>query len=139
VARGACSYCGERQRVKPAQVYVWWYVGEDRVSYKLLTCPECLGARWQKILQTSNLASTGPITCIGCGGLLETDDSTVYLNLYLPKQPERQFELDFDAPCAESIFGDISEYGTRLANRGAQGSGAGNLAPEPSPWDSLEL
>jgi len=70
---------------------------------------------------------------------LETDDSTVYLNLYLPKQTAREYELDFDAACAATICGDTSEFGKRLANRGAENEGPRTSAPQPSPWDSIEL
>jgi len=137
--RPVCSYCGEVQRQKTAQIYNWWYVGETRVSYKLQCCAECLVERWQKILVTSNSTSTGDVTCIGCGGSLDPDDSPVYLNLYLPKQPERTYALDFDAPCAERICADTSEFGKRLEDRGARGEGPRSSAPQPSAWDSLEL
>lgn len=137
--RVVCSYCGERQRAKTAQIYTWWYVGEDRISYKLHTCADCLVERWKALLLTSNSTSTDEVTCIGCGGSLENDDSPVYLNLYLPKQPEKQYVLDFDAACAVRICADISDFGKRLENRGAQGEGPRSSAPQPSAWDSLEL
>ena len=138
--RRPCSYCGERGKDKLAQVYIWWYMPEgDRIAYKLHTCAGCLVERWQETLQMSNSILTGDATCIGCGGGLESDDSLVYLNLYLPKQTEREFELDFDAACAAKICGDIQHFGTRLANRGAMGEGPGTSAPQPSPWDELEL
>jgi len=134
-----CSYCGERQREKTAQIYIWWYVGEDRVAYRLWCCAGCAADRWAKILQTSNSTLTGEVTCIGCGGSLENDDSPVYLNLYLPKQTAREFELDFDAPCAAKIFADTSDFGHRLEDRGARVEGPGTSAPQLSAWDSLEL
>lgn len=137
--RIACSYCHERQREKTAQIYQWWYAGEDRIAYKMHSCAGCLVDRWKNLLATSNSTLTGEPTCIACGGGLEADDSTVYLNLYLPKQPERQFELDLCAPCAASILADTYEHGTRLENRGAQGEGPGSSAPHPSPWDAIEL
>ena len=137
--RVSCSYCGERQRQKTAQIYTWWYVGEDRVAFKLHTCADCLVERWAKILQMSNSTSTDEPTCIGCGGSLEGDDSPVYLILYLPRQPERAYELDFDAACAARICADTSDFGKRLENRGAEGRGPRFSAPDPSPWDSLEL
>jgi len=139
VPRRSCSYCGQRQREKMAQMYIWWYVNEDRVSYKLHTCSGCLVERWQKILQTSSSTSTDADTCIGCGGSLESDDSPVYLNLYLPKQEAREFELDFDAQCVATICVDTSEFGSKLADRGSRGEGPRSSAPQPSAWDSLEL
>jgi len=135
-----CSYCGERSRDKLAQIYMWWYAAEgDRVAYRLWCCAGCAADRWAKILQISNSTLTGEPTCIGCGGLLETDDSIVYLNLYLPKQTAREYELDFDAACAAKICADTSDFGKRLENRGAEVQGPRSSAPEPSPWDSLEL
>lgn len=139
MSRRVCSYCGERQAVKLAQIYVWWYVEEDRVSYRLHTCPDCVVERWAKILQTSSSISRDADTCIGCGGSLETDDSPVYFNLYLPKMEAREYELDFDAACVAKICGDTSEFGTRLADRGSRGEGPRASAPQPSAWDSLEL
>lgn len=137
--RRCCSYCGERQTQKMAQAYCWWYVGEDRVSYKLHMCAECLGERWATILRTSNSTSRDADTCIACGGSLEEDDSPVYFNLYLPKQEAREFELDLDAACVTKISVDTSEFGTRLVDRGARGEGPRSSAPQPSVWDSLEL
>jgi len=138
--RKSCSYCGERSREKLAQIYTWWYAPEgDRISYRLHTCAACLVERWAKICQMSNSPSTVDVTCIGCGGSLEADDSTVYLNLYLPKQPAREFELDFDAACAARICADTSDFGQRLSDRGAMAEGLRTSAPQPSAWDSIEL
>jgi len=134
-----CSYCGERQRDKCAQIYIWWYVNEDRVSYRLWCCAECAADRWAKILRSSNSTLTGEPTCLACGGGLEKDDSPVFLNLYLPKAEAREYELDLDAACAVTIFADTSEFGQRLADRGARDQGPRTSAPEPSAWDSLEL
>ena len=88
---------------------------------------------------TSNSTLTGEPTCIACGGGLESDDTVVYLNLYLPRQPERQYELDLCAPCAASILADTYEHGKRLENRGADGRGPGTSAPDLSAWGQLEL
>lgn len=137
--RPVCSYCGERFAGKLAQIYQWWYVDEERVAFKLHTCPDCLVERWKILLQTSNSTSTDGDTCIGCGGSLETDDSTVYLNLYLPKQPEKRYELDFDAPCAARICADTSDFGTRLENRGAMSEGPSSGPLTSDPWTSVEL
>jgi hypothetical protein len=136
--RAVCSYCGERSKDKPATLYLAWYTDEgDRVSYLIRSCIECLVERWKPTLATYNSVSTDSSTCIGCGGGLASDDSTVFLNLYLPKQEGRAFDLDFDAACAARICGDTSEFGKRLPDRRAQGEGP--QAPQPSPWDGLEL
>jgi len=137
--RPVCSYCGERQRQKMAQVYVWWYVDETRVAYRMHTCPSCLVDQWAKILQSSNSTLTGEATCIGCGGLLDDDAGVVYCNLYIPKQTAREYELDLDAQCATMIYATTSDFGKRLEDRGARAEGPRASAPQPSAWDSIEL
>lgn len=136
--RLVCSYCGERQKEKAATLYLAWYPAEgDRVAYSIKSCVDCLVERWKPILVTTKSASKESDTCIGCGGSLESEDSPVFLNLYLPKQDGQAFELDFDAACAARICADITDFGKRLPNRstGVEGS----QAPQPSPWDAIEL
>lgn len=137
--RPVCSYCSERQRDKMAQLYVWWYVGEDRVSYKLRSCATCLVDQWAKTLQTANSTLTGEPTCIGCGGTLDDDSAVVYCNLYIPRQTAKEYVLDFDAACAPMIYAITSDVGERLQDRGAKVEGPRSSAPQLSPWDSLEL
>lgn len=138
--RAVCSYCEERPREKLASLYFAWFAPEgDRQSYLVKACSGCLVDRWKTILQTYSSTSTANDTCIGCGGLLARDDSPVYLNLYLPKQTVREFELDFDAACAAKTCVDISVFGSRLPDRNRGRQGERPEASQPSPWDELEL
>lgn len=136
--RHPCSFDGERTREKLATLYFAWYTEAGaRISYKCWSCIGCLTERYAPILRNSNSTSTESDTCLGCGGTLEKDSEPVYLILYLPKQERRDYELAFDAQCADKIREDIRGFGERQDSRSDPRPSSG--APELDPWDGLEL
>lgn len=133
-----CSLCKERSREKLATQYNAWFVADgSRICYRQTLCPSCFVETYKGLLQSSNSISTDNATCPACGGESETDSDPVYITLYLPKQEQQDFALDFDAACAAKTRGVMQEGAVLLADRQTQGRSSG--APEPSPWDELEL
>lgn len=133
-----CDLCGQRFPGKPASLYWAWYVnGEDRVAWRQRLCQPCLSRHFAQIFRSSNSTSTDGLTCPACGGSSENDLDAVFCVLYLPKQTEREYELNTDAACAAKIRVNIWERGERLPDRSSPGRG-----PSPdahSPWDDLDL
>jgi len=133
-----CDLCQQRVPGKLAALYWAWFVnGEDRVAWKQRTCLPCFKATWQPLLQSASSASTESLTCPVCGGESTDDGDAVFLTLYLPKQVEREYELNTDAACAAKVRLNIYERGERLPDR--SGSTRGPSTSSTSAWDALEL
>jgi len=133
-----CSICKERTRAKLATQYNAWFIADGkRICYRQTLCPICLIRTYKGLLQSSNSISTDESTCPACGGSSENDADPVFITLYLPKQEKQDFVLDFDAACAAKTRGVMQEGAILMPDRQAQGNSSG--APEPSPWDELEL
>lgn len=133
-----CSLCKHRVPGKLATSYNAWFNGEGkRVCYRQRLCLPCLSQSLVPILRNTSEDLTESSTCPGCGGSSEDDVDPVFLTLYLPKQEPKEFELDLCALCADGIRGTMSEGGELMADRSAPGGGP--QAPQPSPWDELEL
>jgi hypothetical protein len=133
-----CSLCKQRVPGKLATSYNAWFLADGkRICYRQRLCLPCLTTTFGTILRNSNSTSTDTATCPACGGSSETDSDPVFITLYLPKQDPREYELDLDAACAAKTRGAMQDGGELLADRQAQGEGP--QAPQPSPWDDLEL
>jgi hypothetical protein len=138
MSRFPCSLCSARIMGKPASLYWAWFLADDtRNAWKQRLCIECFSQTFLPILQTINSDSMDAFTCPACGGSSETDLDAVYLNLFLPKQEMREFELNTDAACAAKIRGNIVDHGERLPNRGVEVRGPSSLPQDP--WADLEL
>ena len=134
-----CSICKRRVPGKLATSYNAWFLANgQRIAYRQRLCLPCLSTSYRALFQASATSTlTETPTCPGCGGESEKDSDPVFITLYLPKQEPREFELNFDAACAAKTRGVMSEGAELLADR--QASGEGPQAPQPSPWDDLEL
>ena len=133
-----CSMCQKRAIGKLATSYnAWFNVEGTRICYRQRLCLPCLSQAYKTLLANARLTSEDDSTCPGCGGSSENDAAPVYLTVYLPKQEPRDFELAFDAACAAKMYAVMSEGGELMPDR--QASGVGPEAPQPSPWDELEL
>lgn len=133
-----CSICKRRVPGKLATAYNAWFLADGkRICYRQRLCLPCLQNSLAPILRNSNSTLTEEPTCPACGGTSTEDSDPVFITLYLPKQEPQEFELDFDAACAAKTRGVMSEGGELLADRQSAVEGPG--APQPSPWDDLEL
>jgi hypothetical protein len=87
------------------------------------------------LLANTKEDSTGPSICPACGGTSTDDLDPVFLKLYLPKMPEREFELATCAACAANLLGLTQVGATDLENR--QPSAGAPSPSEPSAWTDL--
>lgn len=133
-----CHGCKQRVRGKLSSLYWAWFLADDqRVAWKQNLCLGCLSDQVLPILRNINSDLTENATCPACGGSSADDADPVFLILYLPKQIEREFELNTDAACAAKIRANIVAAGERLEDRSPSGRGPTPQADDP--WTALEL
>jgi hypothetical protein len=127
-----CSACGEKKPGKFASLYWAHFNGNgDRKAWRQVLCRECLVENFGSLLGSTNADSMGPSICPACGGTSTDDLDPVFLKLYLPKMPEKEFELATCAACAANLLPLTQVGAAELVNRSA--------APgAPSPTQSSE-
>lgn len=133
-----CALCEKKPKGKLASLYwAWFLADESRVAWRQIICVECFSTTYLSLLQKCNGTSTDSYTCLGCGGSLADDLAPVFLNLYLPRQEAREFELGMCAVCAAHLQISMQHGAEKLPDRKAS-------SPTPSStvadaWAALEL
>jgi len=131
-----CTNCGQRDRGKLAGVYAYWYASEsEREAYRCRFCAQCLIDLMGSLKAGESADSSILTACPMCGTDSSANLSGIFLTVYPPKQPEREYALTMCASCAAQLQ-TIFAQGDRLADRG----GAGAAAPAQSAassWDSV--
>lgn len=132
-----CSICEQRFPGKPATIYCAWFTADNnRIAYKQRLCPGCLGAAYVEVLKASNSNGSDTDTCPSCGGANSVDLDPIFVTLYLPKQPEREYELATDAACAAKLRIVMQQGADRLEDRSASRPGP---STSPTAWDAVGL
>lgn len=131
-----CSFCGQRERGKLAAIYANWFESEgERAAWRTRACVACLTELMGSLKNGSSGDSSALTVCPSCGTDSSQDLSGVYLTIYPPKQPEREYALTTCSSCAALLHTRFTEHGERLGDRNA-----GAAAPANSPsaaWDSV--
>lgn len=132
-----CSICEQRFPGKPAAVYAAWFKADGvRIGWKQRLCPGCFSAAYLALLKAANSNGADADTCPSCGQSNSDDLDPIYLTLYLPKQPEREYELATDAACAAKLRLVLQQGADRLEDRSASGRGP---TTSTTVWDAVEL
>jgi len=97
----------------------------NRTAWKQRLDADCLVATYGSLLGKSNSDSTDDDTCVACGGTSASDWDPVFLNLYLPKQEVREYELHTCAACAAKLRITMQQGAERLEDRSTR-------SPSPS-------
>jgi len=130
-----CSICEQKVPGKLASLYAAWFRADGtRVASKQRLCVGCLQAGYVELLRKVADESNDTDTCPSCGSSNTDDLDPIYLTLYLPKQPEREFELGMDSACAAKLRLVLQQGCEPLQDRTASGRGP---SPSPSAWDSV--
>lgn len=136
MSRRPCNLCDKRIIGKLASAYWSWYTADNkRVAWRQLLCSQCLISTFGPTLRTSSADSTDISICLACGGALGDDLDLVFLTLYIPKQDQREYELNLDAACAAKIRLSIVDLAEPLANRGPELRGPST--PANDPWSDF--
>jgi len=119
-----CSWCGQRERGKLAGVYTYWYEdGEKRVAYRCRSCVVCLTDLLGSLKASAMADSPNVCVCPSCGKDASTDLFGIFLTVYPPKQPEREYALTTCTSCASSLL-ERFRMGELLADRNSAGAAA---------------
>jgi predicted RNA-binding Zn-ribbon protein involved in translation (DUF1610 family) len=131
-----CSECGQRAVGKLAAVYANWFEEDDsRAAYRMRLCVPCL-TRLLAGLKNGNSGDSGALTiCPSCGEDSSQSLSGVYLTIYPPKQPEREYALTTCNSCAQLLHQPFVERGDKLGDR-TVGAAAPTNAPG-SAWSEI--
>jgi hypothetical protein len=134
--RKPCSICGKRTAGKLASAYwAWFLADESRTAWKQRLDADCLIETYGSLLQSSSTDLTDDSTCAVCGGSLMDDLDPVFLTLYLPKQPAREYAVGLDAACAAKVRASMQQGAERLEDRSTRGPSPS--APRSDPFGDL--
>jgi len=124
-----CSECGQRAVGKLAAIYANWFTEDDkREAYRMRLCVTCL-TRLMEQLKKHSSGDSGLLTiCPLCGEDSSTNLSGVYLTIYPPKQPEREYALTMCSSCAPLLQAPFLERGDKLGDRPAGAAAPANAA-----------
>jgi hypothetical protein len=133
-----CSECGQRAVGKLAAIYANWFTEDDkREAYRMRLCVTCL-TRLMEQLKKHSSGDSGLLTiCPLCGEDSSTKLSGVYLTIYPPKQPEREYALTMCNSCAPLLQAPFLERGDKLGDRSVGAAAPTNAASaewSQVPW-----
>jgi len=124
-----CSICGQRERGKLASVYANWFDKDgDRSAWRQRYCVSCLTDLMATLKNGTSQGCDGMTCCPMCGKDASQDLSGIYLTIYPPRQPEREYALTTCGTCASTLQAHLQTAADRLGDRSV-----GAAAPTPSP------
>jgi len=131
-----CSKCGQRAVGKLAAIYANWFNDDGgREAWRQRLCVGCL-TDLMADLRKGQSSDCGSLTvCPMCGEDSSQNLSGVYLTIYPPKQPEREYALTTCAPCAELLRSRLVHMADKLGDRSVGAAAPTN--PPKSEWDSV--
>lgn len=131
-----CSHCGQRAVGKLAALYANWFKeDESRAAFRTRYCVPCL-TELMGSLKNGSSGDSGSLTvCPSCGTDSSQTLSGVYLTIYPPKQPEREYALTTCLSCAELLHQRFESEGDKLGDR-TVGAAAPTSAPSAA-WDQV--
>jgi hypothetical protein len=132
-----CSDCGQRERGKLAGVYAYWYepTGE-RSAWRKRCCVVCLTSLMGSLKGGQSADSSILTACPICGEDSSQTLSGVFLTIYPPRQPEREYALTTCGSCSQSLREHLSKNADPLTDRGSVGAAA-PTQPRTDDWSSV--
>jgi len=139
VSLAHCSYCGQRNSPKYAQVtWAWILADGERSAWRQRLCPGCyaqLVLKWDR-----EVDPTATLTCPACGIDTEFDYDAVYATCYLPHMGKQSFEWPFCGACAVPVHAEAQVNAQRLENRPVGGQeSAPNTDSAVLAWAQLGI
>lgn len=132
-----CSECGQRANGKLATVYANWFgEGDVRVAWRKRYCVGCLTPLLASLKGGASADSSHLTVCPVCGEDASQNLSGIFLTIYPPKQPEREYALTTCESCAALLRQQLQTGGDRLPDRSV-GAAAPTATPE-SEWSRIE-
>lgn len=131
-----CQSCGQRAVGKLAAIYAWWFGDEDqRIAWRKRYCVGCLTTLLASLKSGASPDSPDLTVCPRCGCDSSKELSGIWMTVYPPKQPEREYALPMCVSCAELLRVTLSDGADRMADRSAR---AAALATTPDAgWDQV--
>lgn len=124
-----CSNCGQRANGKLASVYSNWFEPNgDRAAWRSRYCVGCLTTLMASLKAGQSDESSNLTVCPKCGSDSSQNLDGIFLTIYLPKQPEREYALTTCASCASELRALLLVGATKLGDRSV-----GAAAPTNSP------
>jgi hypothetical protein len=139
VSLAHCSYCGQRNAPKYAQVtWAWRNANNERVAWRQRLCP---GDYAQLVLKwDSEIAPEGSLTCPGCHIDTEYDYDAVYATTFVPGFGKQSYEWPFCGACAVPVRAEAMVNAERLEDRPVGGlESAPNSDPASAVWSQLGI
>jgi hypothetical protein len=129
-----CSVCGVKPYGKLAVVYSAWFNAEgQRNAWKQRLDVSCAQQTLATVLANASDSSPDVVMCPACGKDASEDLDPIYLTLYLPKQPKREYALTTDAPCAAQLRLILQQGAAKLPDRNG-GNGGDSPRVEDDDW-----
>lgn len=133
-----CHLCQHRKPGKLASLYWAWYTTENvRVAWRQLLCSGCFTEAFLTTLRKVGENGEDEVICPVCGTDPGDDLDPLFVVLYLPKQAEREYELNTCSVDAAKLRLQVVDHGERLTDR--SGSGRGPTPPADNQWSDLGL
>ena len=131
-----CSSCGQRPPGKIATLFARWHNDQGEfVGWKLRQCAPCLTTLVGSLLAHRSDESSNQTVCPTCGLESSATLKGIYLFVFAPKQPAREFALTTCASCAANWRASFEGFGEFLPDRQV---GVGAAAPTDAlDWSSI--
>ena len=127
-----CYRCGKKFLPKASTVY-WSYMRrDDRESYVLKLCPDCVQT-WLAPFVRHSIDNPDGETCAACHEQVEDNQGLQFLTIYLPKREGEQYTVSLCDSHSEAIRMDVDEWGMP-ATRRELGSSQGPVNQQAGVW-----
>jgi hypothetical protein len=125
-----CSSHGQPIQGKLATVISWWFgASGKREAWRQRLCAPCLTTLVGSLKHGASATSSELIVCPCCGSPSQETLDGVFLNIYPPKQPEREYALTTCGSCASELRKLLQVGAEPMPER--QGVGAAALTTPP--------
>jgi hypothetical protein len=132
-----CSSHGAPIQGKLATVISWWFNAEGkREAWRQRLCAPCLITLVGSLKNGASATSLELIVCPCCGSPSQETLDGVFLNIYPPKQAEREYALTTCGSCASELRKLLQVGAERMPDRQGVGAAAPTTPPE-SAWAEI--
>ena len=131
-----CTNCGQRENGKLAGLYAYWYESdESRKAFRCRYCVHCLTNLLVSLKGGVSADSSLLTACPVCGTDSSMDLSGIFLTIYPPKQPEREYALTTCTSCATGLH-ELFAKGDQMPDRNSAGAAA-PASPSQQQWAEI--
>lgn len=136
MAQYPCSMHGGRFEGKGAGIYSnWMEEGNVRKAFKQSVCVRCLTDLVVSLKDSLTNGSLSDGSCSICHSDISTEFCMTWMNIYPPKQPEREFVLTTCSSCAQLLRTRLQEGAVALPDRTARAAALASSTDEQ--WEQI--